>query len=80
MLLVVEERDERRALGLAALAAGVPWVVLSSAAHEPQGGEGSERADGGPRPAATLAVGPGEQQAAALLRLREAARARVGAP
>ncbi|MGE5125675.1 MAG: hypothetical protein ACM3PV_05260 [Betaproteobacteria bacterium] len=77
LLLGVEERDERRALGLAALAAGVPWVLLRSTAHEP---EGPERADGGPQPAATLAVGPGAEHAAALRGLREAARARVGAP
>jgi hypothetical protein len=77
LLLGVEVRDERRALGMAAQVAGVPWVVLRPAAGE---ADELERADGGPRPAATLAVGAGEERAAALLRLREAARARVGAP
>jgi hypothetical protein len=74
-VLAVSDRDERRTLGMAAAAAGVPWAALRVEAgpdDEP------DRADGGPHPIAALALGEGA--AALIVRLRELARDRVGAP
>ena len=77
VLLAVEERDERRALGMAARAAGVPWVVLGlGRADEP---EEAERSDFGPQPAATLPVA-GRDAATAVAHVRMALRGSVGAP
>lgn len=78
LVLVVEpEHDARRALGLAAAAAGVPWATLrleAGADEEP------DRADAGPRPAAMLVLARGTDPRSLLAPLREAARGRVGAP
>lgn len=68
-------RDDRRALVAASAAAGVPAVVVHPAAV---GSEDLDRADGGPRPAATLIWRPDSDPAPAVSRLREAVRARVG--
>ena len=76
LLLGVEERDERRALGIAARAAGVPWAVVRVGAGET---DDVERADFGPQPAATLALGPGNDLATAVARVREAMRGSLGA-
>jgi hypothetical protein len=77
LLLVVEpEHDARRALGLAAAEAGVPWVALRVDAAEP---DEPERADAGPRPALALVLPRGADPRALVARLREAAHGRVGA-
>jgi hypothetical protein len=76
VLLAIEDRDERRALGLAARAAGVPWVVVRGAAPEP---DDPERADFGPLPAATLVLGHGRDLGEAVAKVREAMRGSVGA-
>jgi hypothetical protein len=68
-------RDDRRTLVAASAAAGVPAVVVHPAAVGP---EDLDRADGGPRPAATLIWGPDSDPAPAVSRLREVVRARVG--
>lgn len=69
-------RDDRRAFVAASAAAGVPVVVVHPA---PVGPEEVDRADGGPRAAATLVWEPDSDPAPAVTRLREAVRARVGA-
>jgi hypothetical protein len=77
VLLGVEERDARRALGMAARAAGVPWIVLGRArGDEP---EEAERADFGPQPAATVSTAAQELEAA-VARVRVALRGSVEAP
>ena len=77
VLLAVEQRDERRALGMAARAAGVPWLVLGlGRADEP---DEAERADFGPQPAATLPAA-GQDTAAAVAHVRVALRGSVEAP
>jgi hypothetical protein len=77
LLLGVEERDERRALGIAARVAGVPWAVLRVSAGEP---DDMDRADFGPQPAATLELGPGHDLATSVARVREAMRGSVETP
>jgi len=77
VVVAVADRDERRTLGMAAAAAGAPWATLrvgTSPDDEP------DRADGGPHPAVSLALLPGEDAAVVLARLREVARDRVSAP
>jgi hypothetical protein len=76
VLLGVDERDERRALGLAAHAAGRPWVVLSRPRADAP--EEAERADFGPQPLATLSATAADL-AAAVARVRAAMRGSVGA-
>ena len=75
VLLSGRGRDDRRALVAASAATGVPAVVVHPA---PVGPEEIDRADGGPRAAATLVWEPDSDPAAAVARLGEAARARVG--
>jgi len=77
LLLAVEpEHDARRGLGLAAAAAGVPWVALRVDAAEQ---DEPERADAGPHPALALTFLRGADPRPLVVRLREAARGRVGA-
>jgi hypothetical protein len=68
-------KDDRRTLVAASAAAGVPAAVVHP---EPVGPEEIDRADGGPRPAATFVWEPNSDPAPAVARLREAARAIVG--
>ena len=75
VVLAVADRDERRTLGMAASAAGLPWVTLRG---EAGADEEPDRADGGPHPLASLTLTPGEDAAALFARLREFARDRVG--
>ena len=76
VLLAVDERDERRALGLAAHAAGRPWVVLSRPRTDAP--DELARADFGPQPLATLSAADADL-GAALARVRAAMRGSVGA-
>ena len=68
-------KDDRRTLVAASAAAGVPAVVVHP---EPVGPEEIDRADGGPRAAATFVWEPDSDPAPAVARLREVARAIVG--
>jgi hypothetical protein len=68
-------RDDRRAFVAASAAGGVPAVVVHPA---PVGPEEVDRADGGPRAAATLVWEPDSDPAPVVTRLGEAVRARVG--
>jgi hypothetical protein len=70
--LVGWPRDERRALLAGADDAGVASIVLRFGAEDP---DDLDRADGGPRPRATIVLEPGGDPAPALARLREAVRA-----
>lgn len=77
VVVAVADRDERRTLGMAAAAAGVPWATLrvgESPDDEP------DRADAGPHPAASLALASFEDATSVLGRLREIAHDRVGTP
>lgn len=74
VLVAVTGRDDRRALVLAAGAAGAEAVALNLGAP---GAPDAERADGGPRPLATLDWSPGADPGPVVARLREAARGRV---
>jgi hypothetical protein len=51
LVVGIEERDRRRAIGLAARTAGVPWIALTAT------DAADERVDGGPQPAARVASG-----------------------
>ena len=75
LVLVGWPRDERRALLAGGEAAGVASVVLRLGAEDP---DDLDRADGGPRARATVALDPGGDPAPALGPLREAARATLG--
>ena len=70
LVVAVADPDERRSYGLVARACGVPWAVLRL---EPARGEETERADGGPQPALTVAVPPEAGGADLLAPLRAAA-------
>jgi hypothetical protein len=75
VVVAVGDRDERRTLGMAAAAAGVPWAALRVGTNPD---DEPDRADGGPHPVASLTLG--EDAALLIARLREVARDRVGAP
>ncbi len=75
VLLAGGGRDDRRALVAASAIAGIPAVVVHPAPVDP---EELDRADGGPRAAATLVWEPDSDPAPAVTRLGEAVRARVG--
>lgn len=73
-LVAVEDRDRRRAVGLAAQAAGVAWATVARAE-----GPGDDRVDGGPQPLLRLAPGPDGGGDGALAQLRAAVRDSLGA-
>jgi hypothetical protein len=72
VLVSVKDRDLRRAIGLAARAAGVPWASVLAAASA------DERVDAGPQPVARLAPGTDGGLAEATARLLAAARDSLG--
>ena len=75
VLLRVEQRDQRRALGMAAHVSGVPWLVL----ERPSADEPCEpaRSDFGPQPLAAL---PADDLAATVAAVCSAISGSVGAP
>jgi hypothetical protein len=74
VVVAVGDRDVRRAVGLAAKAASVPWAAFCGA-----GGTSEERVDGGPLPVARLGPGAEGGEDDALARLLDAARGSLGA-
>jgi hypothetical protein len=76
VMLLVPDRDERRALLHACAAAGVPALAVRPGSP---GAKDVARKDGGPQPAATVDWEPGEDPGPVLARLREVVRGRVEA-
>jgi hypothetical protein len=73
LVVGIEDRDLRRAVGLAARVAGVPWIAVTTA-----DAASDERVDGGPQPLARVSAGAEGAVDLPLARLLAAARDSVG--